>query len=687
VVATNAAGTTTGDDTTFTTRVSFLIQIGSFGGAGTTAGLFQTPIGVAVDQGGGKVFVVDSANARVQRFNKKGQFKSAWGWGVKDGTAESQVCKTRSNCLAGISGAGAGQFTFPTSIAVDSAKNSPSRGDVYVGDAGTNVVQKFNRGGKYLATIDGSTAPQGHFVAVVGVAVDQNGHLWVADAGTNNVVEFDALGTFVQQWSPGYAMQAIVVDSANNAVYLINGSGGTDRFPLSGASPTPVDPSGGTALALDPLTGNLYVNHGNNVVIYDAAGTHIDSLFSLGAITNSHGIAYYATGKGNSAGKKDRLFVTDSANNLVAIYGPPAAGAPFITAQSSQGAGKTSKIVNAWIIPRGHKTTCTFQYVTATDFAMTGYANAQSVPCTPDTLGSSFTQQKATATLTGLTIGTTYHFRVVAMSSGGTTTGDDQTFQAGPGLWTPFTRCPVDDPAMLATDGAILSSICVASNSTHGSIQIGGLPPTITGNSNLQGGLVADLNAGILTFIAAPGGSLIADPATVTAGGVTVIATVESAGTPTEFDLLAGISVGMPILRLPVKIHLVGQTVDLGPSCFIGSEADPIVLHPANTDVSNAMLDFQMFDADGTPNPNGAFGSLVVTGTTQGDSSFAVPEASGCGPNGDGSLNAVVNSVVGLPSPAGNNTLVLEDASSALALPNNGQTGAEFAAAWHSAFD
>src|SRR4029450_12381967 len=105
-----------------------------------------------------------------------------------------------------------------------------------------------------------------------------------------------------------------------------------ERFPLAGGSPTPVDPSGGTALALDPLTGNLYVNHGNNVVIYDAAGTHIDSLFSLGAITNSHGIAYYATGEGNRAGKKDGLFVTDSANNLVAIYGPPAAGAPFITA-------------------------------------------------------------------------------------------------------------------------------------------------------------------------------------------------------------------------------------------------------------------------------------------------------------------------------------------------------------------
>ena len=145
----------------------------------------------------------------------------------------------------------------------------------------------------------------------------------------------------------------------------------------------------------------------------------------------------------------------------------------------------------------------------------------------------------------------------------------------------------------------------------------------------------------------------------------------------------------MPIVTLPIKIHLVSQTagIDLGPTCFIGSDVDPIVLHPANTDVSNAMLDFQMFDADGTIDPNGTFGSLIVSGTTQGDSSFSVPAVSGCGPNGDGSFDSTVNTVVGLPSPAGANVLVLEDASSALMLPNNNQTGVEVSAAWHSAFD
>jgi hypothetical protein len=73
----------------------------------------------------------------------------------------------------------------------------------------------------------------------------------------------------------------------------------------------------------------------------------------------------------------------------------------------------------------------------------------------------------------------------------------------------------------------------------------------------------------------------------------------------------------------------------------------------------------------------------------QGDDTFAVPGATGCGPNGDGSLDAAVNAIVGLPSPAGNNHLVLQDAASGLAFPGNFFTkrnGPQFAADWHTGF-
>jgi hypothetical protein len=689
VVATNAAGTTTGDDTTFQTLLSFLRQVGSFGSAGSGAGQFQTPVGVAIQQSNGAVYVADSGNARVEKFGASGNFLAAWGWGVADGVARSEVCT--STCQAGIAGSGPGQFSLPTSIAVSNVSGGAAAGKVFVGDAGNNVVVKFDANGVFIATIDGSTTPQGHFVSLAGVAVDQSGNLWTADTGTGNVDEFDPMGKFLQQWaSPSFSIRAIAVDATRNAVYLMNGGGTTERFTLTGGGQTTIDSGSGVALALDQQTGNLYVDHGRDVAVYDSTGTRIDTLFSLGATTDSQGLGFWS-GKGKKLGA---LYVSDASNNHVTIYGPPPAGPPFITAQSARTAGKTSETLKASIVPLGFATTCTFQYVGSDDFAASGYANATTVPCTPANLGSSFTYQQASATVTGLTVGAFYHFRVVATNSAGTTTGADQTFQAGPGAWTPFSRCAVDDPAMLATDGINTVSFCLASNSPNGSITIGTLPPTTTGNSNLQGGLVVDISNETFTFIAPPAGSLVADPVTVTIGTVTVTATVESAGTPTDFDLFAGLQVGVPIITLPIKIHLVGQTPvgDLGPSCFIGSEQNPIVLHPANTDISNLELLSGQFDPDGTPNPNGILAFLTVAGTVQGDSMFSVPGATGCGSNG--SLDAVVNTVVGLPSPAGANNLVLDDASSSLALPTSGLsgegvivTGQEFADFWHSAFD
>jgi sugar lactone lactonase YvrE len=708
LVAANSVGAVMGGDSSFI--YSFLTFIRSFGSPGSDAGQFQTPIGVAVHQSSGAIYVADSGNARVQKFNNKAKFEAAWGWGVDDGMERSEVCT--SHCQAGIPGSGRGQFDNPRSIAVGNAPG-PSMAKVFVGDWGNDTVLKFDADGDFLGTIDGSSTPQGEFVDLRGVAVDQNGHLWVVDG--QNVNEFDAKGKFVQQWENpfGSSTRAIAVDLDRGAVYLTNGSGRTDRFSLAGEDQATVDGSSGTALAVDPGTENAcfpccfccgpdgnccdecrdnnnisarkpatpafpgtYVDHGSNVVIYDAAGNQLDELLTLGATTNSQGIAFRVA---NGQNKPGTLYVSDATNDYVAIYAPQPAGPPFITTQLARYAGSTNETLQATIVPMGYETTCTFEYVGDADFMDSGYDNATTLPCTPDSLGKSFEYQRASATATGLTLGDTYHFHTVAMNSKGTTVGADQTFVAGPGAWTPFNRCPVDDPAMLATDGVNTVSLCVTSNSTHGSIQLGILPGTETGNSNLQGGLVADFNTGEFTFISPAGGALVGDPVEVTVMNLSATATVESAGTPTDFDLLAGLSVGVPILTLPAKIHLENELV--GPNCYIGSEMDPMVLHPANTNIDNAMLNTQTFDPDGTPNPDGPLGTLEVTGLVQGDSTFAVPVAQDC--NG---LDDLINTLVGLPSPSGANNLVLDDASSLLVLPNGTMTGQEFADAWHTGF-
>jgi NHL repeat len=689
-----------------TAQASLLSPVSAFGSSGSTAGQLQSPLGVAVDQSSGRLYVADSANARIQKFDKSGKFESAWGWGVRDGKEQSEVCTHRNDCQAGVPGSGAGQFLNPRSIAVDNFSGGQSKGAVYVGDPGTNVVQKFNRNGKYMSTIDGSTSPQGLFVGVAGVAVDQMGNLWVVDSGTANVVEFDVQGKFLQQWNDTHGPpSAITVDSAHNAVYLITGNT-TERWSLTGDYEAQIDPavffgslgfSGPTAsaLALDPGTGNLYVDHSGDlgdVIVYDPTGIQLDDL-SLGSNTNSQGLAF-ASLKAPSKNKpgQQQLYLTDATNNNVTIYRPQTtAGSPLITSESVIPTGTTATLA-AGIVPLGNDTTCQFQYVANADFQASGFDNATSAACTPADLGPSFAYQAATASISGLTLGAVYHFRVVATNSAGTATGADQEFQAGPGAWAPFSRCPVDDPAMLASDGISTIVFCLGSNSTHGSITIGTLTTTTVG-TNLQVGMLLDQSTSEFTVVGSPTGALVADPAQIPNTPVgTVTAVTQSAGLPSNFNLFAGIQTGVPIITIPIKIHL--ENPALGPSCFIGSDQDPILLNPANTDLSNAISigGFFSFDPTGVPDLVGADGSLLITGGVQGDDTFAVPGAQGCGPNGDGSLDAVVNTVVGLPSPAGSNHLVLSDAASALAFPGGLfaggtiETGQQFANDWHVGF-
>jgi hypothetical protein len=164
---------------------------------------------------------------------------------------------------------------------------------------------------------------------------------------------------------------------------------------------------------------------------------------------------------------------------------------------------------------------------------------------------------------------------------------------------------------------------------------------------------------------------------------VTVV--TESAGTPSNFNLFGGISTGQPIITIPIKIRLENNPI-LGPDCSIGSDQNPILLNPQNTDLSNAKSvgGFFTFDAaTGLPDMTGQDASLVITGAVQRDDTFAVPGATGCGP--DDVLDGAVDVTAGVPSQSGSNHLVLDDATSALAFPNN-ENGHAFANDWHSAF-
>ncbi|NYJ00248.1 hypothetical protein HNR19_000946 [Nocardioides thalensis] len=119
---------------------------------------------------------------------------------------------------------------------------------------------------------------------------------------------------------------------------------------------------------------------------------------------------------------------------------------------------------------------------------------------------------------------------------------------------------------------------------------------------------------------------------------------VEPAGTPSQFRL-SGVINGGPALNLPIKLRLVSPA--LGPNCYIGSNARPVMLR---LNASGPATYHQAI-----PDDNG----FAVTGDIYGfgadflDTSFAVPAASGCG---NPVMDLVLNRVLGLPSASGRNS-------------------------------
>ncbi|MFE6974893.1 hypothetical protein [Streptomyces sp. NPDC057682] len=274
------------------------------------------------------------------------------------------------------------------------------------------------------------------------------------------------------------------------------------------------------------------------------------------------------------------------------------------------------------------------------------------------------------------------------------------------GNWAPFSRCPVDDPAMLAADGAVDSATCVASHSESGSIKLGNTVVPV-GASDLQIGVITHPNGGT-TVVSPKGGALVADSATVPGGLLglmcpndvpvvssicktltdvslnRVTATIESVNNPTDFKLLAGTTTGQPIVTLPVRIHLDNPI--LGDNCYIGSSSDPILLRPQN--LTKPAVSTTKFAGDGTTDATGPLGRINLLGATQTDTTYAVPGTNGCGLLG--ALNWAVNLKTGLPSASGNNNVTLDNAQTYVATinnpriiaPNQGKMLSEY---WHSA--
>lgn len=99
-------------------------------------------------------------------------------------------------------------------------------------------------------------------------------------------------------------------------------------------------------------------------------------------------------------------------------------GVPAVTIGESQSDSDTAQTLGATVNPDGDPVTnCQFDYGSSNAYGL-------SIPCSP-LPGSGSAAVQVSAVLNGLTAGDTYHYRIEATNSYGTTFGEDATFVAG----------------------------------------------------------------------------------------------------------------------------------------------------------------------------------------------------------------------------------------------------------------
>jgi DNA-binding beta-propeller fold protein YncE len=478
LVATNADGTSNGAGRAFQTlgaNVSHALTA-YFGAAGSTPPNpypLSGPTDVDVDQASGDFYVTDPGNNRVEKFDSAGNFILMFGKGV-DQTHPGDVCTAASGdtCQAGTSSSSPGGLQTPTYLAVDNS-GGPSNGDVYV--AANAVVSKFDATGHIVSSWgkggqkDGSDTEFGFFAyttnpsfapAIFGIAVGPNGELLVAAVQTGaeqyqpccqDVFRYTPAGLYQGPAKPICGTPLLELDPAGDFF-----STGTGRCSYPGTivenNPPSVNPKGfyytvttdfpTTGFAFDPSNKELYqavgtrsqgddpMYHGPRIDHY-SSDCHPDAVFPFSGCdpVDSFGAGQLSGANGQPSGAKGvavdgtshTVYVAESIGNDVAVFGD---ARPIVTVPPPNPT-ETSVTLNAHIDPagRGDITSCYFEY---------GFDKSYGtkLPCTPDPASSNFTAPTdVTATITGLSPGTSDHYRVVVSNSApATTVTPDQTF-------------------------------------------------------------------------------------------------------------------------------------------------------------------------------------------------------------------------------------------------------------------
>lgn len=347
--------------------------------AGAGAGQFNFAEGVAVDNDPtsasyGDLYVIDSRNARVEKFDSAGHFLLMFGGNVN--AKGGSICLSGESCVAGSQGLGEGEFFFAErAITVDAA------GEVYVGDY--NRVQRFTASGQYVSRI-----ALGEAGGVGSVAVSSTGTVYVTAPFLSGVHTYDSLGNETGTPIDTEGTPAGLGLGPHDELFVVNSQ------PVEGQQP--------------------------GIAEYAATGEEVAS-FGTGTHGEYRGIVF-----GNTI---ERLYVVSAASDVRMLSLPPAGPLVVEGDESVSEPTPTKATLQALVDPEGSAVEYHFEYGVDESYG----ASTATVPLSS---ASSFENATATAEAMNLSPNTLYHFRVVAKDAGGhTTIGPDATFTTLPPLF------------------------------------------------------------------------------------------------------------------------------------------------------------------------------------------------------------------------------------------------------------
>jgi hypothetical protein len=375
------------------------------------------PAGVAVNSAG-DVYVADDAHAAIDEFGPAGNYIRQLKGPDLLGEMGTIAIDPAGNLYVTNLNADVVELTAKgEELVLDSGSSvgvgvDPVHGYVYVGDETQPVhIAQYGQAGELLAVFASSDP--------LGLAVD-------GASGDVYVAEFFHQPAIVTIFGPGAVVPNVASEPASGV--------GETTATLHGSVEPDLVHAGGdvTSCQFEYVTERQFSEHPENPFEGAATGecetaTHAHAPYSepesvSAKVTLQPSTTYhFRVTAADSGGANDGEGETKPEATFT-TYGPPAVDSETSTT------GATGATLRAQIDPFGYGTSCSLQYVDNHDFQESGYLHAATEPCTPSAIPAGFGDRPATATVTGLGVGMTYHYRFLATNQAKVTFGADETF-------------------------------------------------------------------------------------------------------------------------------------------------------------------------------------------------------------------------------------------------------------------